>query len=48
LSAESAAVVAAGRPRCTMCGEPMDPEGHVCPQQNGHFRHDLEIVDDDD
>jgi uncharacterized repeat protein (TIGR03847 family) len=48
LSAESAAVVAAGRPRCTMCGEPMDPEGHVCPQQNGHFRHDLEIVDNDD
>jgi uncharacterized repeat protein (TIGR03847 family) len=48
LSAEAAAVVAAGRPRCTMCGEPMDPEGHVCPQQNGHFRHDLEIVDDDE
>lgn len=48
LSAEAAAVVAAGRPRCTMCGEPMDPEGHVCPQQNGHFRHDLEIVDDED
>jgi uncharacterized repeat protein (TIGR03847 family) len=48
LSAEASAVVAAGRPRCTMCGEPMDPEGHVCPQQNGHFRHDLEIVDEDD
>lgn len=47
LSAEAAAVVAAGRPRCTMCGEPMDPEGHVCPQQNGHFRHDLEIVDEE-
>ena len=48
LSAEAAAVVAAGRPRCTMCGEPMDPEGHVCPQQNGHFRHDLESTEDDD
>lgn len=47
LSAEAAAVVAAGRPRCTMCGAPMDPEGHVCPQQNGHFRHDLEIVDEE-
>lgn len=46
LSAEAAAVVAAGRPRCTMCGEPMGPEPHVCPQQNGHFRHDLEIVDE--
>lgn len=46
LSAEAAAVVAAGRPRCTMCGEPMGPDSHVCPQQNGHFRHDLEIVDE--
>jgi uncharacterized repeat protein (TIGR03847 family) len=29
-------VVAAGRPRCAMCGEPMDPEGHFCPRKNGH------------
>jgi uncharacterized repeat protein (TIGR03847 family) len=29
-------VVAAGRPICTMCGEPMDPEGHFCPRKNGH------------
>jgi len=29
-------VVAAGRPRCTMCGEPIDPEGHFCPRKNGH------------
>jgi len=46
VSAEAAAVVAAGRPRCTMCGEPMGPEPHVCPQQNGHFKHDLEEVED--
>jgi uncharacterized repeat protein (TIGR03847 family) len=46
LSAEAAAVVAAGRPRCTMCGEPMGPEPHVCPQQNGHFKHDLETMDE--
>jgi uncharacterized repeat protein (TIGR03847 family) len=46
LSAEAATVVAAGRPRCTMCGEPMGPGPHVCPQQNGHFRHDLETVED--
>lgn len=46
LSAEAAAVVAAGRPRCTMCGEPMGPGPHVCPQQNGHFRHELEVADD--
>ncbi|MFM9106500.1 MAG: DUF3090 family protein [Chloroflexota bacterium] len=37
LSAEAAAVVAAGRPRCTMCGAPMGPGPHACPQQNGHF-----------
>jgi uncharacterized repeat protein (TIGR03847 family) len=29
-------VVAAGRPTCAMCGEPMDPEGHFCPRKNGH------------
>jgi uncharacterized repeat protein (TIGR03847 family) len=29
-------VVAAGRPTCAMCGEPIDPEGHFCPRKNGH------------
>ena len=28
-------VVAAGRPTCSMCGEPIDPEGHFCPRKNG-------------
>jgi uncharacterized repeat protein (TIGR03847 family) len=28
--------VAAGRPICPMCGDPMDPEGHFCPRSNGH------------
>ncbi len=28
-------VVAAGRPRCAMCGEPIDPAGHFCPRRNG-------------
>jgi len=28
-------VVAAGRPRCAMCGEPIDPAGHFCPRKNG-------------
>jgi uncharacterized repeat protein (TIGR03847 family) len=46
LSAEAAVVVAAGRPRCTMCGEPMGPGPHVCPQQNGHFDHDFEAIDE--
>ena len=31
-------VVAAGRPPCPFCGQPLDPEGHICPRQNGH-RH---------
>lgn len=28
--------VAAGRPVCGMCGQPMEPEGHFCPRSNGH------------
>ncbi|UQX86636.1 DUF3090 family protein [Jatrophihabitans telluris] len=31
-------VVAAGRPPCPLCNEPMDPNGHVCPRQNGYHR----------
>jgi len=31
-------VVAAGRPPCPLCQLPLDPEGHVCPRQNGHRR----------
>jgi uncharacterized repeat protein (TIGR03847 family) len=31
-------VVAAGRPPCPLCGLPLDPEGHICPRQNGHRR----------
>ena len=45
LSTDAAMIVAAGRPFCPMCGQPMDAEGHVCPQQNGHLPISL---DDDD
>jgi uncharacterized repeat protein (TIGR03847 family) len=31
-------VVAAGRPPCPLCARPLDPEGHICPRQNGHRR----------
>lgn len=31
-------VVAAGRPGCEFCGEPMDPTGHLCPRMNGFRR----------
>ncbi len=32
------AVVSAGRPPCPLCGQPLDPAGHVCPRQNGYRR----------
>jgi uncharacterized repeat protein (TIGR03847 family) len=32
------AVVAAGRPPCPFCGNPLDADGHVCPRANGHRR----------
>ena len=32
-------VVAAGRPPCQFCGQPIDPEGHVCARSNGHHAH---------
>jgi len=31
-------VVRAGRPICGNCGQPIDPDGHFCPNRNGH-RH---------
>jgi len=31
-------VIAAGRPPCPLCALPLDPEGHICPRQNGHRR----------
>jgi uncharacterized repeat protein (TIGR03847 family) len=31
-------VVSAGRPPCPLCSLPLDPEGHVCPRQNGYRR----------
>lgn len=34
-------VAAAGRPRCPLCGNAMDPEGHICPALNGHSGAEL-------
>ncbi len=34
LGNEAERVCAAGRPRCPLCGEPMDPTGHDCPASN--------------
>lgn len=37
---EAADLMTRGRPRCPMCGGPIDPEGHFCPEQNGHLPYD--------
>jgi uncharacterized repeat protein (TIGR03847 family) len=39
------AVCAAGRPVCPLCGEPVDPEGHVCVRSNGHSRDEIPPVE---
>jgi uncharacterized repeat protein (TIGR03847 family) len=31
-------VVAAGRPPCPFCQQPLDPRGHICPRSNGYRR----------
>lgn len=36
--ARAKAVIAAGRPPCPFCAEPLDPSGHICPRQNGYRR----------
>jgi uncharacterized repeat protein (TIGR03847 family) len=36
LARHGADVVAAGRPLCQFCGNPLDPSGHTCPAMNGH------------
>ena len=36
LSRYGAEIASRGRPRCQFCGNPLDPEGHVCPAMNGH------------
>ncbi|HEX2089717.1 MAG TPA: DUF3090 domain-containing protein [Actinomycetota bacterium] len=42
LARHGAAVCARGRPRCQLCGNPLDPEGHICPALNGHRGTDSE------
>jgi len=34
MAAHSAGVVAAGRPLCELCSQPLDPAGHRCPRWN--------------
>jgi len=30
-------IVSSGRPPCPLCGQPLDPIGHICPRRNGHY-----------
>jgi uncharacterized repeat protein (TIGR03847 family) len=36
----AALVVEAGRPDCPFCGNPIDPDGHLCVRANGFRRRD--------
>jgi uncharacterized repeat protein (TIGR03847 family) len=33
-------VIEAGRPDCPFCGNPIDPDGHLCVRANGFRRRD--------
>ncbi|MXY78174.1 MAG: DUF3090 family protein, partial [Chloroflexi bacterium] len=35
-SRQAQETVAAGRPLCPLCKEPLDPADHLCPPSNGH------------
>ncbi|HSO30666.1 MAG TPA: DUF3090 family protein [Candidatus Sulfomarinibacteraceae bacterium] len=32
-------IVRSGRPPCPLCGNPLDPQGHLCPRRNGQYVH---------
>jgi conserved hypothetical protein len=34
-------IVAAGRPPCPLCGQPLDAEGHICVRLNGHRAQEI-------
>jgi uncharacterized repeat protein (TIGR03847 family) len=35
----AARIVRSGRPPCPLCGNPLDPQGHLCPRRNGQYVH---------
>ena len=34
-------IIAVGRPICSLCKSPIDPEGHLCIKSNGHARQPI-------
>ena len=36
-AASALETVAAGRPPCPFCGQPLNPEGHICARRNGYM-----------
>ncbi len=38
LAAHARWSVEQGRPPCPLCGQPIDPQGHICPRTNGDAR----------
>ena len=51
-SARSMRVIAAGRPLCPLCSQPLDPSGHICARSNGYkrdaeFSRSVEFIDPD-
>ena len=36
-AARALEIVAAGRPPCPFCGQPLNPEGHICTRRNGYM-----------
>ena len=44
LSNAALEAVSGGRPRCDLCGGPMDPAGHVCPKTNGPNKGDFDLA----
>ncbi|HVP05258.1 MAG TPA: DUF3090 family protein [Dehalococcoidia bacterium] len=41
LNARLQEIIAAGRPQCHLCGQPIDPEGHACIRHNGHSKEPI-------
>ena len=34
-------IIAAGRPPCRLCSQPIDPAGHICVRTNGHTQQPI-------